>query len=211
MLYPVLTPWWLQKIYSSCVWKLPADNNKVYLTFDDGPHPEITSFVLDYLRRYEMKATFFCIGNNIRLYPDVFEKIKAEGHAIGNHTYNHLNGWKTKDGVYFENIIKAHELMNTDLFRPPYGRATHFQMNELISSPLKMKIIMWTVLSGDFDPALSNEACLKNVTSNLKAGNIIVFHDSKKAEEKLKYALPLVLEQMKKTGLTSEKISFKNA
>src|SRR5687768_15318854 len=119
MHYPVLIPWWLQKIYPSCVWKLPAANNEVYLTFDDGPHPDITPFVLDYLGRYEMKATFFCIGNNVRLYPGVFERIQAEGHAIGNHTYNHLNGWKTKDEVYFEDVIKAHELVKTDLFRPP--------------------------------------------------------------------------------------------
>ncbi len=190
---------------------MPAANNKVYLTFDDGPHPEITPFVLDYLRSYEMKATFFCIGNNVQQYPDVFDQVKAEGHSIGNHTYNHFNGWKTKDGSYFENIIKAHELMKTDLFRPPYGRATHFQMNSLINSPAQMKVIMWTVLSGDFDPSLTKEACLKNVTDNLVPGNIIVFHDSKKAEEKLKYALPLVLELMKKNGLKSEKISFKNA
>ena len=209
MIYPVKTPWLLQKIYPSCIWKMPPDNQHVYLSFDDGPHPEVTPFVLDCLKEYHWTATFFCIGKNAEENPELIERILNEGHSIGNHTFNHLNGWRVSDKDYFKNIVKTRETLNTNLFRPPYGRATHFQIR-CLSDSLAFKVIMWTVLSGDFDPELSKEGCFKNVYSNLESGNIIVFHDSKKAEEKLKYALPLVLEEMKKAGLKSEKISFKN-
>ncbi len=209
MIYPVKTPWLLRKLYPSCIWKMPAENNLVYLSFDDGPHPEITTFVLDCLKEYNWEATFFCIGKNAEANPFIVDRILSEGHSIGNHTFNHLNGWKTSDQDYFDNVVKARTILKTDLFRPPYGRASHFQINCLNNS-LAMKIIMWTVLSGDFDPALSKEECFRNVYSNLEPGNIIVFHDSVKAKEKLKYALPLVLAEMKKAGFKSAKISSAN-
>ncbi len=207
MFYTVKTPWWLKLLYPGCIWQLPATGNKIYLTFDDGPHPEVTPFVLDCLSKYQMKATFFCIGKNVALHPELFKRIIEEGHSVGNHTQNHLNGWKSADHQYFDDIVEANRSIPSSLFRPPYGRATWFQLNCLMSSAAKMKIIMWTVLSGDFDPELSRESCCQNVRQNLQPGNIIVFHDSKKAEEKLRYALPLVVEEIQTLKLIADKIT----
>lgn len=191
-MYLVKTPWWLRKLYSAAlVWKMRAQENEIFLTFDDGPHPTITSFVLDCLRQYNAKATFFCIGKNAELYPQVFRQILNEGHRIGNHTHNHLNGWKTGDAEYFKNIILAKKYIDSNLFRPPYGKITRFQIRQL--QPL-FKIIMWDVLSGDFDINLSPQKCLQNVVSNTKAGSVIVFHDSEKAFPRLVYALPEALK-----------------
>ena len=169
----------------------------VYLTFDDGPHPEITAFVLDELKKWEAKASFFCIGENVARYPDVFKRIKDEGHTIGNHTMHHLNGWKTKDDMYLDDIRQAAQLISSDLFRPPYGRIRFSQLQKLDK---KMKVVMWSLLSGDFDVTITPEKCLNNVISNIKNGDIIVFHDSIKAKKNLMYALPLVLKFLRDNG-----------
>ena len=207
MFYTVKTPWWLKLLYPGCVWQMPSTQNKIYLTFDDGPHPEITPFVLDSLARHQMKATFFCIGKNVAQHPELFKRIIEEGHAVGNHTQNHLNGWKSGDREYFDDIVEANQMIKSRLFRPPYGRATWFQLRALRTSAAKMKTVMWTVLSGDFDQALSPEACFQNVRQNLQPGNIVVFHDSKKAEERLRYALPLVIEEIATLRLVADKIN----
>jgi len=191
-MYLVKTPWWLKKIYSSALtWKISAEKNEIFLTFDDGPHPVITPFVLDCLRQYNAKATFFCLGKNVRQHQQVFRRIIDEGHTVGNHTYNHLNGWKTNDAEYLKNIFVAKKYIDSNLFRPPYGRISRFQIQQVKTA---FKIIMWDVLSGDFDVDLSPQKCLRNVVSNTTAGSIVVFHDSDKAFSRLEYALPKALE-----------------
>lgn len=203
-MYLVKTPWWLRKIYSSALkWKIPAQENEIFLTFDDGPHPTITPFVLDHLRRHNAKATFFCIGKNVKQYQAVFRQILDDGNRAGNHTHNHLNGWKTSDAAYFENIILAKQYIDSNLFRPPYGRISRFQIQQL--KPL-FDIIMWDVLSGDFDVNLSPQKCLENVLSNTRPGSVIVFHDSEKAFPRLEYALPKALEFFAEKGFAMKGI-----
>ena len=203
-MYLIKPTWWLRKIYSSALtWKIPVEERKIFLTFDDGPHPTITPFVLNCLKQYNAKATFFCIGKNVQLYQGVFQQIINEGHRIGNHTHNHLNGWKTTDKKYFENIILAKKFIDSNLFRPPYGRITRFQIQQLQSA---FNIIMWDVLSGDFDADLSPQKCLQNVVSNTSSGSIIVFHDSEKAFANLSYSLPIVLEKLNKDGYVFSKL-----
>ncbi len=185
-------------MYSSALtWKIPAEENEIYLTFDDGPHPTITPFVLDNLRRFNAKATFFCIGKNVLQHHNIFRQILDEGHRVGNHTHNHLNGWKTSDEEYFKNIILAKKYIDSHLFRPPYGRISGFQAQQL--KPM-FTIIMWDVLSGDFDVNLSPQKCLQNVVSHTRPGSVIVFHDSEKAFARLEYALPKALEYFAEKG-----------
>jgi peptidoglycan-N-acetylglucosamine deacetylase len=208
--YFIKTPWIAKKLFSSYVWSLPATDNSVYLTFDDGPHPTITPWVLDLLRHYNAKATFFCIGNNVEKYPDVYQKILDEGHAVGNHTYHHLNGWKTDDKNYADNVSKAAQFIQSNLFRPPYGRIKNNQAKK-ISEALKVnneKIIMWDVLSADFDSSFSQEQCLANVLQNVRAGSIVVFHDSEKAFKNLEYALPRTLISLKEDGFNLKRIEL---
>lgn len=203
-MYLIKPTWWLRKIYSSALtWKIPVEENKIFLTFDDGPHPTITPFVLNCLKQHNAKATFFCIGKNVQLYQGVFQQIIHEGHRVGNHTHNHLNGWKTTDKKYLENIILARKFIDSNLFRPPYGRITRFQIQQLKSI---FSIIMWDVLSGDFDAELSPQKCLQNVVSNTSSGSIIVFHDSEKAFPRLEYALPKALEFFAEQGYVMEGI-----
>jgi peptidoglycan/xylan/chitin deacetylase (PgdA/CDA1 family) len=197
-MYLVKTPWWLRALYSPALtWKLPNNNKEIYLTFDDGPHPEATPFVLDCLKRYNAKGTFFCIGNNVQQYQEIYARIIDEGHRIGNHTYNHLNGWKVSNDKYFENIREAGKVIDSKLFRPPYGRITRSQIKSLSKD---LKIIMWDVLSADFDTKRSGEECYLNVVNNTKPGSIIVFHDSEKAFERVENALPRCLEYFSTAG-----------
>ncbi|MBY0542129.1 MAG: polysaccharide deacetylase family protein [Sphingobacteriaceae bacterium] len=204
---PLLLKWY----YSSLLWNKPRSEKIVYLTFDDGPIPNVTEFVLNTLKTFDIKATFFCIGHNITKHPAIFEKIKKDQHAIGNHTYNHLKGWKTDDNIYVANFQKCQELTQTNLFRPPYGRIKKSQITKLKAERLKLKadtqtqnpqlnIVMWDVLSYDFDVNLSPEKCYKNVMDNVKNGSIIVFHDSLKAFERLKYALPKTIQYLSDKG-----------
>jgi peptidoglycan/xylan/chitin deacetylase (PgdA/CDA1 family) len=201
---PKLVQW----IFSKRVWALPNNTNTVYLTFDDGPIPEVTPWVLSELKKYNAKATFFCIGDNINKHPAIFKQIINDGHGIGNHTFNHLNGWKTNANNYIDNVIKcahtieAQKINSTNkaekLFRPPYGKITLKQSKNLQKKGFK--IIMWDVLSADYDKHITEETCLQNVLKNIKSGSIIVFHDSLKAEKNLRYVLPKVLEFIKKKG-----------
>ena len=199
-MYLVKSPLLLKWYYPSLVWNKSRSDKVVYLTFDDGPIPVVTDFVLNTLKRFNCKATFFCIGDNINKHPEVFQQLKAEGHAIGNHTFNHLKGWKTKDSAYVQNFQQCQQLIQSNLFRPPYGRIKKSQVKALKAINPKLDIIMWDVLSGDFDPALSPEKCFENVVNNTENGSIIVFHDSLKAFDRLQFALPAALAFLSKKG-----------
>lgn len=197
------TPKILQKIYPSLTWEFPTDEKEIRLTFDDGPIPEVTEFVLETLQKYNAKATFFCIGNNIKKHPAVFQKILADGHSIGNHTMHHLKGWKTQNHKYLEDvndcekeIEKYYLSQNKKIFRPPYGRITRSQ----IASLSDFEIIMWTVLSQDYRQALSTERCLNETIRATKPGSIVLFHDSLKAEKNLTFVLPRFLETLSMSG-----------
>ncbi|PCJ24707.1 MAG: polysaccharide deacetylase family protein [Flavobacteriales bacterium] len=185
----------IKKYYPRLIWDIPNDENKIYLTFDDGPIPEITEWVLGVLKQYNIKATFFCLGCNAVKHSDIYSKIIIDGHTIGNHSYHHLSGWDSDNEEYFNNVKKSNKLLNATLFRPPYGRIKKSQIIELIED---YKIIMWDVLSGDFDPKTTPEKCLSNVIKNTKSGSVIVFHDSIKASENLKYALPKSIDYLLK-------------
>ena len=208
MFYLVKSPWLLKNFFPTCIWEMETKENILYLTFDDGPHPVVTPFVLDILKEYNAKATFFCIGKNVANQTDVYQRIIREGHAVGNHTFDHLNGWKTSDEKYLQNISEAQQIIHSNLFRPPYGRITKFQIRQLSARAFKLKTIMWSVLSGDFDPDLPIEECYLNVASNSKAGSIIVFHDSLKAFEKLKIVLPGILKHFTSGGYKFDRITF---
>lgn len=196
MRYFVKTPWLLKKIFSKYCWSVETTEKILYLTFDDGPHPTVTSFVLDELKKHQARATFFCIGKNVATYPAVYKRILEEGHTVGNHTHNHLNGWKTKNHIYLNDIEKAAGHIDSSLFRPPYGRISFSQSKRLSSFMKKQnaKVVMWDVLSGDFDLSISPEYCADNVLQFSKPGSIIVFHDSSKAFPRIKYALPKTLQ-----------------
>jgi peptidoglycan/xylan/chitin deacetylase (PgdA/CDA1 family) len=206
MFYSVKTPWWLKLLYQNCIWEIKDTKKIIYLTFDDGPHPTITPFVLAELKKYNAKATFFCIGKNVLLYSEVCRSIITDGHQLGNHTHNHLNGWKTKNTVYLDNIAEAKKHIASQLFRPPYGKIRKYQLQQLSTERLQLKPIMWSVLSGDFDKKLAPEKCLANVIQYTKSGSIVVFHDSDKAFERLEYALPRVLQYFSEKGYRFEKI-----
>jgi peptidoglycan/xylan/chitin deacetylase (PgdA/CDA1 family) len=205
-MYLIKTPFWLRWLYPGLVWRKASAKPVIYLTFDDGPIPEVTPFVLSVLEKYNAKATFFCIGDNIQKHPDIFQKLIEGRHAIGNHTFNHLKGWKTKDEVYLENFKLCDNLTKSKLFRPPYGRIKRSQVSKLKNEIPGLRIIMWDVLSGDFDFNLSPDKCLKNVLKATEAGSIVVFHDSLKAFERLEYVLPRALEFWKKQGYSFEKL-----
>lgn len=205
---PVNTPVIAKKLFSNYVWEMPSGSKTLYLTFDDGPTPEITNWTLDILDKYNAKATFFCIGKNIENHPDIFKNIISKGHKIGNHTHNHLKGWRTSTKDYLSNIKDAQEVIDLHqdymksksqmLFRPPYGQIRLKQGKEL--KELGYKVIMWNVLAFDWDKYVTKEKCLENVISNAKDGSVIVFHDSIKAEKNMRYTLPKVLEYYSKRG-----------
>ena len=204
-MYLIKTPFWLRALYPNCTWKIPSKEKVIYISFDDGPHPEATPFVLAALKKFNAKATFFCIGNNVLKHPNVYESILLQGHQVGNHTYDHLNGWKTETPTYIENIKDATNLIESNLFRPPYGRITRKQIKNIKSdSKCPQHIIMWDVLSGDFDLKLTGEDCAKNVIKNTQPGSIIVFHDSQKSWERMSVALPIVLAYFSNLGYRME-------
>jgi peptidoglycan/xylan/chitin deacetylase (PgdA/CDA1 family) len=216
MFYLVRMPWWLKKLYysSSLIWRMPASAaspasqgvKTLYLTFDDGPHPFATPFVLGELQKYNARATFFCIGKNVKEYPQIYRSVLLAGHRVGNHTYDHLNGWKTDDGRYLDNIRAAAQLIDSNLFRPPYGRIKRFQSRLLSTGAKPFSIIMWDVLSADFDTSLTGERCAENVIRYAQHGSIVVFHDSEKAFDRLRRALPAVLEHFSQLGYRFEAI-----
>ncbi len=194
----------LKKIYANYTWHIQTTEKVLYLTFDDGPHETATPFVLDELKKHNAKATFFCIGKNVVNHPAIYRRIAEQGHATGNHTYNHLNGWKTEDTVYINDILQASQHIDSRLFRPPYGRIKKFQAKILQrnTNPAHrlFSIIMWDVLSGDFDVTLSPQKCLSNVINHAESGSVIVFHDSTKAWSRMSYALPKVLHHFTEEG-----------
>jgi len=210
--YPAI----LKLLYPGRLSKLNT-KKAIYLTFDDGPIPEVTPWVLDLLAKYNAKATFFCIGDNVQKHPDIFEQIQAEGHCIGNHTHHHLNGWKTPTSEYIDNVNLAESVLRRQtpdietrtnkselqspyykLFRPPYGKIKNAQAKQLRNQGFK--IVVWDVISGDYNQEFSAEECFKNVTKNATAGSTIVFHDSKKAFKNLKVILPQILDFYKEKG-----------
>lgn len=184
---------------------MPEGKKRIFLTFDDGPIPEITPSILQLLTDYQIKATFFCVGENIQKYPHIFEQILNEGHEVGCHTFNHLNGWKTPKEEYIQNISKCNNYIQTNLFRPPYGKATPAQI-ELIKEDYFT--ILWSVLSGDFDISISGEQCLQNVINNTEDGSIVVFHDNIKAKNRLMFALPRFIEYFLSQGFAFESIKY---
>ena len=202
----------VKKIFSNLVWDVPNTENKIYLTFDDGPIPEITVWVLEELKKHDAKATFFYIGHNIEKHPEIFEKVINEGHSIGNHTFNHLNGWKTSTEEYLKNTFLCEEQileskicnLKSKIFRPPYGKIKPSQSKKL--RRLGYKIIMWDVLSADYDTSISPEKCLENVLQNVSSGSIIVFHDSVKAFPNLEYTLPKALKYWTAKGFVFDTI-----
>lgn len=206
MVYLVKTPGWIKKIFPRRTWEITTEKNELFLSFDDGPHPVQTHFVLDELKKYNAKATFFCIGKNVTEHPEVYRRILEEGHAVGNHTHNHLNAWKVSNTEYLENTRLASRYIDSKMFRPPYGKISSFLVNQLLSPAYSLKTIMWTVLSGDFDTTVSPEKCLENVLLYAKKGSIIVFHDSDKAQERMRYALPAVLKYFSEKDFEFSKI-----
>lgn len=203
----VKIPGILRKMYPRRIWKGPAEERSIFLTFDDGPIPEVTPWVLEQLKKFNAKASFFCIGENVEKHPDIFEKVIAEGHSIGNHSFNHLNGWKTPQEEYVLNTLKAQQVLqkyaseaalNDHFFRPPYGKIRNGQARALVKKGFK--IVMWDIVSQDYNRKISAEKCLQNVLKNATSGSIIVFHDSLKAQPTLEYALPRVLEHFSSRG-----------
>jgi len=203
-MYLAKSPRIIKKYYPRLVWDIPNQENKVFLTFDDGPIPEITPWVLEVLKKHNIKATFFCLGCNVVKNPEILTQIVKEGHAVGNHSQHHLSGWETDDVAYLRNIKICNDLVHSKLFRPPYGRIKKRQIAEIVK---EYKIIMWDVISGDFDPKTSPEKCLKNVVNNTASGSVIVFHDSVKAFKNLKYTLPKTIEYLLKQGFVFDVIS----
>jgi len=202
--------WVFQKVlYPTLTWRKESAGQKhIYLTFDDGPIPEMTPDILKVLKKFEAKATFFCVGDNIRKYPEIFQKTQEEGHSVGNHTYHHLNGWRTPKSSYIENIALCTEVMQQHtikpfsskiLFRPPYGRISQTQIKALKH---KYEIVMWEVLSGDFMAKLSENRCLEKTTAYTKPGSIVVFHDNLKAKKNVDSVLPRYLEYFSEQGYT---------
>lgn len=197
MWYPVKSPFWLRWIYPHLTWHRSRKHRCLYLTFDDGPIPDVTPQILNILKSYGIKATFFCVGDNIQKHPEIFERIKAEGHQVGNHTYHHLKGWNTSTEAYLENVERCDYLTQSRLFRPPYARGTRAQYSELRK---KYEIVMWDVMSGDFDLKVSPQQCLNNVITHAENGSVIVFHDNIKALPRVIYALPLAIEHWLNEG-----------
>ncbi|MDC7994718.1 polysaccharide deacetylase family protein [Altibacter sp. HG106] len=208
---PVTVPNLLQKAYPKRRWSIPNVSNHIFLTFDDGPIPELTPWVLEQLHRFEAKATFFCIGDNVAKHPKIAQQLLKEGHAIGNHTQHHLNGWKTSRTSYQKEVTDCEQTMLNVLqekpkyFRPPYGKMTSSQARAVLAKGYD--IVMWSILSYDYDMTVSEEACLQNVLNHMVPGSVIVFHDSLKAEKKLRFVLPKVLEQIREKGWKAVSLS----
>jgi len=190
-------PQLLQFFTPSLIWRIKTNAKIVYLTFDDGPHPQITEWVLSLLNQYNAKATFFCVGENVTKFPETYSKIINSGNAVGNHTFNHLKGWETDNEEYFNNILKCKEVVDSNLFRPPHGRIKFSQIKKL--KP-QFRIIMWNILTRDYDKNLDMNDAIKKIKRNIKNGSIIVFHDSEKAEKNMKIMLPEIMQYLQKNG-----------
>ncbi len=198
------TPFFIPLLFPKLIWKIPTEEKKIFLTFDDGPVPGPTEFVLNQLKSFNAKATFFCIGNNVTKHPQIFNRLIEDGHAIGNHTYNHVKGWGTSTKQYVSEVNDCNEVIGyTGLFRPPYGRITPAQIRELKNHA----IVMWDVLSHDYSSSMNPERCLKGVINATRPGSIIVFHDSYKAERNMNYVLPRLLDHFSDKNFTFQSLS----
>ncbi len=195
------TPAFIHRLFPELLWNVPVTDNIIYLTFDDGPHPDITPKVLNILSQYDAKACFFCVGNNVKKYPETYRAIKTEGHLTGNHTYHHINGWRTPDDVYFQDVDACQKMVHSGFFRPPYGKILPSQMRRLKK---QYQLVMWSVVTYDYDANLSEEECLQIALSKTTRGSIVVFHDSLKAEKNMLYVLPRFLEYFSKRGFRFE-------
>lgn len=192
------------RIFRELIWYFPQRENEIFLTFDDGPTPEFTPWVLSVLKEYNARATFFCLGKKVEQNPGLFQQIKDEGHAVGNHSYSHLSGWKTKNQTYYKDVYKASEFIYSKLFRPPYGEIKLRQIKQLKG---KYRIVMWDVLSYDYDPQITPQKCLRNVLKKATSGSIVVFHDKQKARKNLQYTLPRVLQHFSDKGFVFKPIT----
>lgn len=197
-------PNFIKRLFPQLNWSLPAED-AIFLTFDDGPTPEVTDWVLEQLSKYNAKATFFCIGKNAELHPDILQRVRAQGHAIGNHTYSHNKGVQMGCERYIEDVDLGNTLLKSNLVRPPYGRATKSQIRRLAE---RYHIIMWDILSRDYSKVVSPKKCVREVVPHLRAGSIVVFHDSVKASNNLYHTLPIVLEAIQKLGLKCRAIEL---
>lgn len=206
--FKVHLPEWFNRLYPEATWRVATDEKVIYLTFDDGPVPGVTQAVLDILRDRNIVATFFCVGDNVSKYPEIYNQIIDEGHATGNHTFNHLHGIKNSKSDYLANIEKASGFIHSKLFRPPYGLLKNSQYKELKK---QYKVIMWDVISCDYDPSLTPEQCYKNVMDFVRNGSIITFHDSYKAQNNVLATLPRVIDQLIKEGYSFQKIEFNSS
>lgn len=193
----------LRNMYKQCVWRMAPSGKKVYLTFDDGPIPGLTEWIAEYLGKYNIKATFFCVGDNVVKNPAIYKQLQNAGHALGNHTHNHLKGFYTGNETYFENVERCNEVMKTNLFRPPYGQLKFSQQRVLAK---QYKLIMWDILTYDYSSSVSPDKCVKNAVEKTRPGSIIVFHDNIKAEKNVTYALPKTIEQLVDKGFEFDKI-----
>ncbi|MFZ9262179.1 MAG: polysaccharide deacetylase family protein [Chitinophagaceae bacterium] len=204
---PVVVPLWMRAFHPNRIWQMPNNHKVIYLSFDDGPHQYITPQVLSMLEDYQAKASFFCVGDNVRKYPEVFSNIIQRGHAVGNHSFHHLNGWKTDKQAYVNDIVKANALIQSNLFRPPYGRLKSNQAKTLISHGYE--IVMWTLLSSDYDEQLSKEKCAERLLKKIRPGAIVLFHDSDKAKRNMIYALERLLYEGTRQGYRFEALPYK--
>ncbi len=195
------TPAFIHRLFPELLWNVPVTGNVIYLTFDDGPHPEITPKVLNILSQFEAKACFFCVGNNVEKYPKTFHQVKEAGHLIGNHTHHHINGWRTPDEVYFKDVERCQKLVRASYFRPPYGKILPSQMRYLKKY---YQLVMWSVITYDYDASVTPEESLKIAISKTQRGSIVVFHDSLKARTNLLYVLPRFLEHFSRRGYRFE-------
>ncbi|CAH1000733.1 Peptidoglycan-N-acetylglucosamine deacetylase [Neolewinella maritima] len=205
-MYLIKTPRVIQKLFPTFHWRAEHATAQptLYLTFDDGPIPQLTPWVLEQLAQYDAKATFFCVGNNVRRYSSVLQAVVDAGHTVGNHTMHHLDGWKTDNVPYFHDVRHCAKQLKTTLFRPPYGRLKPSQAQFL---QRHYEIVMWDVLSGDFDPELTPDDCFDNVVNNARPGSIVVLHDSLKAEEKVRNVLPRLLAHYHKLGYVFDRLT----
>ena len=203
--YFIKTPSIVQRIFSHYTWSFSSQSRAIYLTFDDGPTPQVTDFVLDELKKIDAKATFFCLGKNAKCHHKLYKRILEEGHTVGNHTFSHINGFLTENKTYYEDIKRASTHIHSNLFRPPYGKIKYSQGRKLLKDGYR--IIMWSVLSGDFDVSNSPEKCFQNVKNSTGKGSIVVMHDSLKAKEKIYYGLPKILSYFSERGYRFDRIA----
>lgn len=204
---PARVPTWMRMCFPNRIWQMNVQEKVLFISFDDGPHEIVTPQVLDMLSKHGAKATFFCLGKNVLQHPMIFERIIAEGHAVGNHSYHHLNGWKTQDEKYLEDVVAAAGCIPSNLFRPPYGRLKSRQAQRL--QAVGFQVVMWTLLSADYNKKISKEECAMRVVKNIHPGAIILFHDSEKAAKNMLYALEVLLKNATEQGYRLEAMPYK--